>query len=100
MATALGGDDLTLLDLSYAGCAVRGCDAYNVGDETYLTFTVGLSLSFIVPVRVMYSRTTGSRRARPARYVTGFAFVAARQPEIHRIVEILLEASNAPLSVH
>ena len=74
--------------------------AFGIGDELHLTFTIDTCLSFIVPVRVMYSQASNRPRVPTHRYLTGFEFVAARQPDIHRIVEILLEASNEPLSVH
>ena len=100
MAVSADGEGLVLVDLSHAGCAVEARQAFRSGDELYLTFTLDSCLSFIVPVRVMYSRP--SRRLRPAglQHLVGFEFVVARQPGIHRVVEILLEASDTPLSVH
>lgn len=93
-------DALLLVDLSHAGCAVESRHALAVGDELHLTFTLDACLSFIVPVRVMYSRVSNRPRTHTHRYLTGFEFLAARQPDIHRIVEILLEACREPLSVH
>lgn len=100
MTVSSDGDGLVLVDLSHAGCAVESRVAFTPGDSLHLTFTVDSCLSFIVPVRVVYSRP--ARHIRPAGfpYVVGFAFVAARQPDIHRIVEILLESAEEPISVH
>jgi hypothetical protein len=65
----------------------------------YLTFALDTCVSFIVPVRVMYSRP--ARRTLGSRFdhLVGFEFVVARQPDVHRVVEILLEASAARISV-
>lgn len=100
MTVAADGEGLVLVDLSHAGCAVEARQAFSPGDELYLTFTLDTCLSFIVPVRVMYSRP--ARRARRAglQHLVGFEFVVAKQPDIHRVVEILLEASDETLSVH
>lgn len=100
MTVASEGDALILIDLSHAGCAVESRYAFGLGDEMHLTFTIDTCLSFIVPVRVMYSQVSTTPRTRTHRYIAGFEFVPLRQPDIHRIVEILLEASNEPLSVH
>lgn len=94
------GDALVLVDLSHAGCAVESRYAFGVGDELYLTFTLDTCLSFIVPVRVMYSQLSNRPRTSTHRYLAGFEFLSVEQPDIHRIVEILLEASNEPQSVH
>jgi hypothetical protein len=100
MTVAADGDDLVLVDLSHSGCAVESRQAFQLGDELYLTFTLDTCLSFIVPVRVMYSRP--ARRLRPSgfHHLVGFEFVVAKQPDIHRIVDILLEVSDETLSVH
>lgn len=100
MTVASEGDALLLVNLSHAGCAVESRYAFGPGDELHLTFTLDTCLSFIVPVRVMYSQISNRPRTLTHRFQIGFEFVAARQPDIHRIVEILLEASNEPLSVH
>lgn len=100
MTVASEGDALLLADLSHGGCAVESRYAFGLGDELHLTFTLDTCLSFIVPVRVTYSQVSARPRTPTHRYVTGFEFVASRQPDIHRIVEILLEACNEPLSVH
>lgn len=100
MTVSSDGDRLVLVDLSHAGCAVEARQAFRPGDELYVTFTLDTCLSFIVPVRVMYSRP--ARRVRPSgfQHLVGLEFVVAKQPDIHRIVEILLEASEETLSVH
>jgi hypothetical protein len=100
MTVATEGEALLLVDLSHTGCAVESRDAFGLGDELYLTFTLDTCLSFIVPVRVRYSQVSRRPRLATHRYLSGFEFIAARQPDIHRIVEILLEACNEPLSVH
>lgn len=100
MTVASDGDALLLVNLSHAGCAVESRHSFGVGEELHLTFTIDTCVSFIVPVRVMYSQVSNSPRTRSHRYLAGFEFIAARQPDIHRIVELLLESSNEPLSVH
>lgn len=100
MTVAADSDALLLVDLSHAGCAVESRHAFGLGDELHLTFTLDACLSFIVPVRVMYSRVSTGPRAHTHRYLAGFEFVIAKQPDIHRIVEILLEACQEPAVVH
>jgi hypothetical protein len=55
MTVATEGEALLLIDLSHTGCAVESRDAFGLGDELYLTFTLDTCLSFIVPVRVRYA---------------------------------------------
>lgn len=93
-------DALALVDLSHAGCAVESRVGFQTGDELYLTFTVDTCLSFIVPVRVMYTRLAEHLRPAGFPYVVGFSYVTAKQPDIHRVVEILLEAVDESLAVH
>jgi len=100
MTVASDGDALLLVNLSHAGCAVESRHSFGVGEELHLTFTIDTCVSFIVPVRVMYSQVANAPRTRSHRYLAGFEFIVARQPDIHRIVELLLETSNEPLSVH
>jgi hypothetical protein len=100
MTLAADDDDLVLVDLSHAGCAVQARHAFSPGDELHVTFTVDTCLSFIVPVRTVYARRTSHGHAPGFAHLIGFEFVTARQPDIHRIVEILLEAMEEPLSVH
>jgi Tfp pilus assembly protein PilZ len=100
MTVAADGEGLILVDLSHAGCAVETRQAFRPGDELYLTFTLDTCLSFVVPVRVVYSRPAHRRRATAFQHLVGLEFVASRQPDIHRVVEILLEASDETLSVH
>lgn len=100
MTVATGTSTHVLVDLSHAGCVVQSRTPFQPGDEHYLTFVLDQCLSFVVPVRVVQSRP--SRRSRPAapRYLTGFEFVLEKQPDLHRVIEILLEASQTPLAVH
>lgn len=100
MSMAADGDDLILVDLSHAGCAVQARHAFSPGDELHVTFTVDTCVAFIVPVRTVYTRLTSHRHPPGFAYLIGFEFVTARQPDLHRIVEILLEAMEEPLSVH
>jgi len=94
MPVSSDGDALMLADLSYAGCAIESRQPLHPGDEWYLTFTLDTCLSFIVPVRVVYSRPAHRERRPGFRYVVGLEFQPSKQPDIHRVVEILLEACH------
>ena len=100
MTVQAEGDDMVLVNLSHAGCAVESKDAFTLGDELPITFALDSGAHFVVPVRVAYSRASTQPRNPARAYLTGFEFVVAKQPDIHHIVEILLEATNEPLSVH
>jgi hypothetical protein len=94
------GDAMRLVNLSHAGCAVESRDAFTLGDELPLTFALDSGAHFVVPVRVAYSRPAMQPKNPAHACLTGFEFDTLKQPGIHRIVEILLEAANEPLSVH
>lgn len=100
MTVQADGDDMTLVNLSHAGCAVESKDAFTLGDELALTFALDSGAHFVVPVRVAYSRASMNPKNPAHVHLTGFEFVVAKQPDIHHIAEILLEAANEPLSVH
>ena len=100
ITVAADDDDLLVAELSHAGCAIEARHAFRPGDELYLTFTLDTCLSFLVPVRVVYSRPGHRERRTGFRHVVGFEFMQSRQPDIHRVVEILLEACTETLSVH
>jgi hypothetical protein len=101
MTVATDGDTQTLIDLSHAGCVVRSRTTFRAGEPLHLTFTLDDCLSFIVPVRVAYARREPGRQTslRP-HYLIGFEFDVRRQPDLHRVIEILLESTNVLLSVH
>jgi Tfp pilus assembly protein PilZ len=100
MTVAADGEGLVLVNLSHAGCAVETRRAFRPGEELYLTFTLDTCLSFVVPVRVVYARPARRARTTAFQHLVGLEFAASRQPDIHRVVEILLEASDETLSVH
>jgi len=89
-----------LVDLSHSGCAVQTTDVFRRGDEFYLAFSVSDYLQFLIPVRVSYSRPALHAIAGQPPYLTGFEYDTVRQPDVHRVIEILLEATDTPMSVH
>jgi Tfp pilus assembly protein PilZ len=89
-----------LVDLSRSGCAVQTEVLFRQGEEFYLAFSVSECLQFLVPVRVSYSRPAFSASAGQPAFLTGFEYNDSRQPDVHRVIEILLETTDIPLSVH
>ena len=102
ISSALVGDTGigSLLDLSHAGCLVETGAALRCGDEPYLTFAASPLLSFVVPVRVMFSRPGRRASSGEPCFVTGFEFDVSRQPDLHRGIDILLDRPGARLPVH
>lgn len=96
----LDADVQPLIDLSHSGCAIQTEVLFHPGDEFYLAFSVNDCLQFLVPVRVSYSRPAHRNLTGQPAFLTGFEYNASRQPDIHRVIEILLEAADTPLSVH
>ncbi len=90
---------LSLVDISISGFSVRARRAFDVAAVMHVTFTIDACLSLIVPARVVHCRMAPSRH-QDGYYFAGFEFVHDQQPDIERIVDILIEAVAESPSVH
>jgi hypothetical protein len=85
---------LMLVDLSLSGFSVRSRRPFEVAALLHITFTIDRYLSLIVPARVVHCRTVPARMSKGP-YFAGFEFVHDEQPDVERIVEILLQSISS-----
>ena len=92
-------EPLTLVDLSLSGFSVRCRRAFDVGAILHVTFTIDGYMSLIIPSRVVHCRTVPARMSEGP-YFAGFEFVHDEQPDIERIVDILLQSISGDSARH